>query len=308
MPVKTQITTPGIYLDFPEADYFADPCASPSINQSLAKIINDKSPLHAWHAHPRLNPDFRHDEDRKFDVGNIAHKLMIGRGKQIVMLDFDDWRTKAAKEAREDAAAAGKLAVLGKHYAKAERMVKAAREQLDMRALSHLFGAGNGEVVIAWQESGLWCRQMIDWLTADNLIFADYKTTQESAAPQALGRKMFNDGWFIQAAMAERGLDILDPQNAGHREFLFVVQETDPPYALTVAEIAEAPLTMGRKQLDRALMVWGECVKANRFPGYPLEIAVPEYPGWAETEWLKREIEEQDRPRKAFDPNLMMAG
>jgi hypothetical protein len=84
----------------------------------VAKILLDRSPLHAWHAHPRLNPDYRHDDDTKFDVGNIAHKLMLGRGKDIVVLEFDDWRTKAAKDAREAAAAAGKLAVLGKHFAR----------------------------------------------------------------------------------------------------------------------------------------------------------------------------------------------
>jgi hypothetical protein len=47
---------------------------------------------------------------------------------------------------------------------------------------------------------------MIDWLSDDRLIFADYKTTDESAAPAALARKMVNDGWHIQAAMGERGL------------------------------------------------------------------------------------------------------
>jgi hypothetical protein len=110
------------------------PCPAPSLTQSVAKILLEKSPLHAWHAHPRLNPDYQHDDATKFDIGNIAHKMLLGRGKEIVVLeDFDDWRTKAAKEAREEAAAAGKLAVLGKHAARADRMVNAAREQLELR-------------------------------------------------------------------------------------------------------------------------------------------------------------------------------
>jgi hypothetical protein len=40
---------------------------------------------------------------------------------------------------------------------------------------------------------------------------------------------MVNDGWHIQAAMGERGLDAIDPRNAGRRRFLFVVQEAPFP-------------------------------------------------------------------------------
>jgi hypothetical protein len=199
---------PGIYTDMTAADYHADPCPNPSLTQSVAKVLLQRSPLHAWHAHPRLNPDYQHDDATKFDIGNIAHKMLLGRGKEIVVLEgFDDWRTKAAKEARDEAAAAGKLAVLGKHAARADRMVNAARAQLELRGLGDLFGAdGDSEAVVAWIEDGFWFRQMIDWLSDDRLIFADYKTTDESAAPDALARKMVNDGWHIQAAMGERGL------------------------------------------------------------------------------------------------------
>ena len=104
------ITAPGIYTDFPVDQYRADPCPQPSLTQSIAKVILDHSPLHAWHAHPRLNPRFVQDEEKKFDIGNTAHALLIGRGKSIAVIDADDWRTKAAKEAREAAAfAKGKI-------------------------------------------------------------------------------------------------------------------------------------------------------------------------------------------------------
>lgn len=301
------IDKPGIYTDMAAATYFADPCPAPSLTQSVAKILLEKSPLHAWHAHPRLNPDYHHDDATKYDVGNIAHKLIIGRGKEIVVLEeFDDWRTKASKEARDAAASKGQLAVLGKHFVKADRMVKAAREQLTIRGLDLLFDAviGAGEVVTAWQEGNFWCRQMIDWLKNDRLLFTDYKTTQESAAPHALARKMAADGWPIQAAMAERGLDVLDPKNAGRRRFLFVVQETDVPYALNVVEIGEGPMTMGRKMLSHAMDIWGTCIARNQFPGYPAEILEPEYPGWAETQWLNREIADSERQPS----DLIMAG
>lgn len=300
-----KITEPGIYYDLPTADYLSDPCPAPSLTQSIAKIILERSPLHAWHAHPRLNPDWKPDDPTKFDVGNIAHTLMIGRGKKIVVLDkFDDWRTNAAKDARAAALAEGKHAVLGKHYALADRMVKAAREQLDLRRLNHLFAgpgdySGRGEVVIAWKEdSGFWCRQMIDWLW--QRTFVDYKTTDMNAAPQNLARIMTNAGWPIQAAMAERGLNSLIGQHGHARRFLFVVQETDVPYCLNVVELSEGVMTMGRKMLAAAMSRWNFCIGADVWPGYPTEIIVPEYPGYAEAQWLEREQTEFG--------NVLMAG
>lgn len=297
------ITQPGIYTDMSAADYFADPTPTPSLTQSVAKILIGQSPLHAWHAHPRLNPDYRHDDATKYDIGNIAHKLMLGRGKQVVVLDgIDDWRTKAAKDQREAAAAEGKLAVLGKHFAKADAMVRAAREQLDLRGLAHLFDPvlGNSECVLAWTEGGLWFRQMIDWLCLTRPIFCDYKTTAMSAAPHGLDRMMASAGWPVQAAMAERGLDVLDPATAGRRKYLFVVQEDERPYAISVVEITEGPMTMGRKMIDHGVNLWRACVQADRWPGYPCEIVKPQYPGYAETQWLDREVahaERQDHER-----------
>ena len=98
-----KIDKPGIYPGVSSADYFADPCPTPSLTQSLCKILIETSPQHAWTAHPRLNPQFEYDSDTKFDLGNVAHRLVLGRGKEIEVIEFDDWRSKAAKEARAKA-------------------------------------------------------------------------------------------------------------------------------------------------------------------------------------------------------------
>jgi hypothetical protein len=33
-------------------------------------------------------------------------------------------------------------------------------------------------------------------------------------------------------------------------------------------------------------------MQAGRWPGYPLQTVVPEFPGWAEAQWLDREVSE----------------
>jgi hypothetical protein len=291
------IDKPGIYPDISANDYHADPCPAPSFSQSLGKILLENSALHAWYAHPRLNPDYKSEDPTKFDVGNIAHKLLLGRGKEIVVLDeFDDWRTDKAKKVRALALQEGKHAVLGKHFALASRMVDAAGKQLELMPppACNLFRKGQGEVCLAWKEGDIWLRQLIDWLSDDGVIFADYKTTDMSVAPHALGRKMQNDNWPMQAAMAERGLDrLVDPEI--QRGFFFVAQETWPPYALTVAELTDGHLERGRVQLEYAINTWRACLKRNVFPGYPRAIIVPDYPGWADAEWEDRRMQLDDR-------------
>jgi hypothetical protein len=298
--------TPGIYLDMTAADYHADCCPAPSLSQSIAKVLLDRSPKHAWTRHPRLNPHYRADDDTKYDIGNIAHRILLGRGKDLRPVIADDWRTKSAREQREAAAAEGMLGVLEKDLVRAGEMAVAAGRQISEAG----FGAdwkdrsGDGEVVISWRENDIWFRAMIDWLGKDRRRVWDYKTSSASAAPYRLGMKMADDGWDVQAAMHERGLDVLDPKNAGRREHLFVCQENEPPYALTIARLPESALHIGRRKLSIAIATWSDCIRTGQWPGYPPGVCVPEYPGFAEAKWLDREVSEfaerMNRPAPAL--------
>lgn len=290
-----KIQIPGIYRDFDGEAYFADPCPEPSFSQSIGKIIIERSPLHGMWEHPRLAPPVTEDEEaEKYDkakaIGNAAHAIMLGRGKTITVIGADSFRSKDAQTKRDEAVAAGNVPILEKHMADAEAMVKAAWAQLDHHEAKDAFRFGAGEVVLAWQEDGLWFRCMVDWLHDDMLVVDDFKTTGMSVAPHVVGMMMVNAGWDIQAAMIERGLDVLHPQTAGRRRYRFIAQENERPFALTVAQMGEAAMTMGRKKLDAAVTLWREAVETNTWRGYTNRVVVPEYPGFRESQWLDREI------------------
>lgn len=295
MSAPLRIARPGIYPDMAAADYYADPCPSPSLTQSIAKLLIDRSPAHAWHAHPRLNAAHEAWNPTRFDLGNAAHWHLTGRGRMMEVVEADDWRTKAAQAARAEAITTGRLAVLRKDFDRAGDMAAAALDQLDHLGIAIDWhpDAGSGEAVIAWRDdarNGIWCRALIDWLPHDRAVVYDYKTTRASAAPHAVGARIADDGWCVQAAMHECGLDALEPQHAGRRKHRFVVQECEPPYALTVVELTEGDLTLGRKQLAYALDLWQRCMETSAWPGYAAEIIRPGLPEWAENRWLAREI------------------
>lgn len=294
-----KITEAGLYRDIAVTDYFADPCPEPSLTQSIAKILIAQTPLHAKMSHPRLTPPGDDDEAEKYvkaqAIGNAAHLTMIGRGKTLEIIAADNFTTKAAREKRDEASAAGKTPILEKHYLVAHQMTVAARLQLDqIDGCETAFKEGDGEIVAACNDNGLWLRTMIDWLSSDKREIWDYKTTGQSASPYVVGKKMVDDGWDVQAAMIEHTLDAIDPENAGRRKFRFVCQENDPPFALTVSELTEGPMTMGRKKLQYAINAWRECMTSGIWPAYPPRILRPEYPSWQETSWLNREIAEAE--------------
>lgn len=302
------ITKPGVYRDFPTDAYFADPTPAPSLSQSVAKIILDQSPLHAWQSHPRLGLSTV-DEDDGYDkakaIGNAAHAMMLGRGKDLGIADFKDWRTKASQEFRDQALALGQEPILRKHYDVAGAMVDRALEQLTaIHGCQNAFTHGDAEVVIANEERGIWLRSMLDWITPDLREVWDYKTSGQSASPYATGRLMASAGWHIQAAFHERILDEIDPAGAGRRRFYYVAQENSEPFALTVNLVGEDALTIGRKQVDYAVKTWAHCITKVRWPAYPNKIIRPELPSWAESQWLGREIEEASEN----DPSLIFAG
>lgn len=287
---------PGFHYDVPTSDYFADPCERPSLTQSIAKVLIERSPAHAWVQHARLNPNWKPDDPTKYDVGNIAHRLLLGRGKEIVIVEgYDDWRTKDAKAVRDDAQANGRLAVLEKHHRMGEAVANAARSQLN--ALGWPMVDGKAEVVVIATEGGLPLRSMIDWM-ANPTLLVDLKTTGLSVAPSAIPNMMVSAGWPIQAAFQERVLDHLDPEGRGRRKFRFIAIEDEPPYALTPVELTEAVMTMGRKQVDYAINLWRECMATDEWAAYGAEVCRPEYPGYRETQWLDRETEEAERPRR----------
>src|SRR5262249_30100650 len=156
---------------------------------------------------------FERDDEKKFDVGNVAHTLFLGRGKRLSVLPFDDWRTKAAKEAREQAIAKGLQPILEEQFEQALEMSEAAKAALchspdeDGVPMIAEFAHGAAEVMLAWRDGDTWFRTLIDWWPQHQRVIWDYKTTKLSASPLELDRKMFVDGWHIQAAFHELGLE-----------------------------------------------------------------------------------------------------
>lgn len=310
-----KIDKPGIYCNFPEADYFADPAPQPSLTQSIAKIMLEQSPLHAWAAHPRLGKAQADDDDstEKYDkakaIGNAAHRELIGRGKEIAVGDFDSWRGKEAAAFKAAAIDKSHVPILAEHHGAALALAEATRAQLGDAGWTDCFTQGEGEVVLAWSEGEgddkIWLRTMIDWMVTPQVLY-DLKTSAGSFAPHAIAYKIDDDGWDVQAAMHERALAVLDPDGRGRRTFRFIAQEQKPPYAMVPVELTEHHLALGRRKLAVAINLWRACMKAKRWPGYPAEPIRPEVNPFREKSWIEREVRMVDAGQWSLDDPIML--
>jgi hypothetical protein len=284
--------TPATILDvgihtMPAVDYHRDPCPEPSLSSSIVKTICLASPLHAHHEHPRLNPAAVDDDSEAMDIGTAAHALFLEGAAAIAVVDAKDWRTNAAKEARDVARAAGRIPLLSKSWAAVQAMVAEARGQLARHqdGGAAMFTNGHAEQTLIWREDDVWCRARLDWLRPGAID--DYKTTSASANPDVWTRSMFFAGVDIQAAWYLRGLRAI----TGHEDtiFRFAVQETFEPYALSVIGLGPDALMLAEKKCLYALDVWRACRKADAWPGYPTRTAWASLPMAHEAWWLEKE-------------------
>lgn len=328
--MSDKISSPGFY-NLTDEQYHADPCAVPSLSNSIAKTILAKSLKHAWVNHPRLNPEWKPQEwDAKKVFGNVAHAYMTGSGPKIHLIDAANWQTKAAKQERDDALAAGNLPCLIHVNEQAVAMVKAAREQLAQTpGCEKAFFDGDGEQAMIWQEGETFFRSKTDWIEprteTGHVIVYDYKTTGQIAAPHAISRHIYDMDYHMQHAFYERGLEMVIGDCAGKVVFRLVIQETEYPYLLSVIEIDSAGLTIGRKKVSAALSLWRRAMAEGKWPGYPRRIVEAEMPPWIESNWLWREeimsdagllgddegltrVMQSPGRESNDDPNLLMAG
>lgn len=293
-----RITDPGLY-DMPEADYHADPCPEPSLSSTLARLMVNRSPRHAWTASPRLNPDHEPVNKETFDVGRAAHAVLLGRGAPIEVVEADDWRSKAAQQQRDEARLAGYTPLLRHQYDAVLEMVGAATTQLAAFGLT--FPLGATEVVAAAPIDGVWCRAMIDY-APDNPLepLWDLKTC-EDASPDACIRSVTGYGYDLQAA---HYLDTWFAATLQKRGFRFAFVEKAPPYGVSVIELHAGDddadwMLAAHDKASEARRLWGACLRTGHWPGYPAQVAVVGAPTFHVQKWEDRRAAGRPSPSRA---------
>lgn len=239
------------------------------LSPSIAKVLIDKSPLHAWDAH-RLGGGAERDPSDAQTVGKICEKLLLGVGPEIVELDpkFKDFKTDAAQAARDQAEALGKLPLLARQKPEYDELIQAWGDQLRAREIEF---RGRSQVTLEWNspEGGVPCKGILDHLIVDPAsgIIYDLKSCAD-ASDEATDRAISKFGYDIQHAAYLEGAEVNHPHLAGAFKFFFIFAETWRPWAVNVRPFAGSMAELGERRWKRAVRIWGRCLEQKKFPGY----------------------------------------
>lgn len=281
----------GFHKEISASVYHADPCPDPSLSSSIAKVLAWQTPRHAWQQHPRLNQNFAPKECDKFDLGTVAHEVILGRGSGFQVLEYDNYLTKSAKEAREAARAAGKTPILLEQWKRVDAMAERVNERLAQIGVN--LSANDNECVLVWREGDAWCRAMLDSLENRNqTIIWDVKTTEVQLSDHNIARQIAGLSYDLSAAFYIRGLTTLFPDLRGRVRFRWIFIEASPPHEVRVIEASGMTEALGEKKVQFALDRWQHCMATGEWPGYGADIKTLDYPTWAEAQWLERELTE----------------
>jgi hypothetical protein len=277
-----------LYEKMPMAQYQSDSmCDSPSVSSGLIKIVLNQSPSHAMLAHPKLNPNCIDRESGVFDRGAAAHALFLEGENGMVIIEADDWRTKLAKDQRDEARRQGRYPMLAHQAEDVYRMVEVAQQKWKGNPqLGRAQNQGNAESVVTFTDEGVLCRMRPDWLAHDYSLIVDYKSTGVSANPHTLTRLFENQQFGIQARFYQRGIEV---ETGKRPRFVFMIQENFAPYAVTFASLAPAYEALADDKLKVGLSLWKTCLESNHWPTYESTlIHFVEPPTWAITQWMEK--------------------
>lgn len=306
------IDQPGLYDDISEERYHADPVVAPSLSSSVCKKMVGQSPSHAQAAHPRLNPSLLLNVEapsKLMDIGTATHKLILGKGRAIVEMPFDDYRKDVAKKARDEARRAGRVPILSDDMGRIRRLYEAFRDQIGGTELAPIFDedGGESEVTGVWQDlEDAWCRIRIDRLPkgarqGGHITLVDVKTTGGSAAPEDWQRNAFDMGYDISAAFYCRGAYALI-EAVRSVTMKFVVLEQEEPHGLTIHQFGGQAHAEAEALVDLGISLWAECLSKNKWPGYQAETTHIDPPKWRSERaalrkmGLERYVEVMQRP------------
>lgn len=224
------------------------------LSPSVANILLDRSPLHAWHYH-RLLGGAEREATASMENGTLLHHLVLvgGDSDKLAIIDADDFRTKVAREKRDAARAEGKTPIIARHFAESKDAAEIIRRRIE------LLGIPIGELATErryeWEADGVLCSGVVDGVGA--ACAYELKSTDD-ANPRACRRSIEMYGYHVQAAAY---------REATGMPVVFIFAESDAPHDVTLIELGGALTEIGDRRWAKAKRLWAGCLASGVWQG-----------------------------------------
>ena len=208
------------------------PTETVRLSPSIAKILLDKSPKHAWNAHRLLG-----GQTKKPSAAQI-------KGEAVDKLIFGGEVPKLTKSALEEA----------------EAIAGAVKDALLARGIF-----GTAQYRLEWNNGVTDCSGVVDLFDSTAFKFYELKTTHD-AGDYNITKQIEQYRYDVQYAAYVEGLEEKFPEIDGLQgSFIFV--ETSAPYDVRFVNMTPAMLQSGQAAWADACEKWEACRRYNDWHG-----------------------------------------
>ena len=223
--------------------------AMPGLSGTGIKTILESPAQWKWEQdHPRVATS-------AMNLGTIAHALILNQPLSVVVTDYPDFKTKAAREWRDEQEALGLIVVKADVMETAEAMARAVREH---PAASALLGEpGVSEAVAIGQHRQRPLKGRIDRLTTERVI--DIKTDRD-VSPLGIQKAMATYGYPGQLRHYAQLTDTAD------KPAIIIAVRNAAPHFVAVYEIDELTWDLAGRAVAKAWDIYADCLDTDTWP------------------------------------------
>lgn len=267
-------TTKNGVLSMTEEQYRASEAISKS---DLDWIAPPKTPAHYKAKKDGLNVQ---PTTPAMMLGSLIHRAVL---EPDTMSDFVtrpagmDFRSKEGKAWRD--ANVGKTVLTHEEAVQVKEMVDAVWSH---PIAKRIFKDAATEVCLFAEDAdGMSRKGRLDAMIKGNVV-PDLKTAH-SADAMEFERSIGKYRYHVQAAYYIDLCNLLDMDKS---EFVYVVVEKEPPYAVAVYSLDQDAIRLGRLEYQRDLAAVRKCMESGEWPAFPSEMRVVGLP-----EYIRKQVE-----------------
>lgn len=248
--------------------FSGDGAETPALSPSIARVGIAECARQMWAEHRLLGNCITVSEDalKRRERGKALHNLVVEDGKKIECISAANWKSKAAKEQRDVARAAGLIPILEDTLLELEGAAIHIGQSL--AELNIDLADGVAEQKMHWYESSsigeVLCSGVIDWHNLTTAKIIDLKTTEGSVHPDKCGATIVDSTAVIQDCAYRNAVCSKNPQLQGRTEVTFIFAQSKEPFLVTPGTCDGVMRNIGETRWLRAIEIWARCLAAGR--------------------------------------------
>lgn len=261
--------------------------ASDGLSHSEAKLLRNRTPYHVHMLRTHAGEAPPRKASPQMLLGTATHCLVLEPStfETRYCTDLDENRnSKAYREFARECASAGLSPISDDDR---ERVFGMRDSLLRNPQIADSLSEGRAEVS-AWftdPASGVLCKCRPDFVrptrNGSGALLVDLKTTSD-ASPDMFSRSIATFGYHTQADWYCHGYGLA--ANLEVDGMLFIVVETEFPYACKAYTLDDASLEQAARLNARVRATYAQCMRSGIWPGYGDDVADIGLPRWAYTQ------------------------